>query len=53
LPQASANHDLRFLPVCVNPGSGFNCYWSMPFRKNAKVTMTNISDKTDDAVLSD
>jgi hypothetical protein len=33
------------LPVCVNPGSGFNCYWSMPFRKNAKVTMTNISDK--------
>jgi hypothetical protein len=33
------------LPVCVNPGSGFNCYWTMPFRKNAKITMTNTSDK--------
>ncbi|HXS67977.1 MAG TPA: DUF2961 domain-containing protein, partial [Candidatus Polarisedimenticolia bacterium] len=21
------------LPVCVNPGSAFNCYWQMPFRK--------------------
>jgi hypothetical protein len=31
------------LPVCVNPGSGFNCYWTMPFRKSCKVTMTNIA----------
>ena len=31
--------------VCVNPGSGFNCYWLMPFRKGCKVTMTNIDDK--------
>jgi hypothetical protein len=30
------------LAVCVNPGSGFNCYWIMPFRKSAKITMTNI-----------
>jgi hypothetical protein len=29
------------LAVCVNPGSGFNCYWQMPFRKSAKITMTN------------
>ena len=21
------------LPVCVNPGSAFNCYWQMPFHK--------------------
>ena len=21
------------LPVCVNPGRAFNCYWEMPFRK--------------------
>ena len=21
------------LPICVNPGSAFNCYWQMPFRK--------------------
>ncbi len=31
------------LAVCVNPGSGFNCYWPMPFRKSCKITMTNIS----------
>ena len=23
------------LPVCVNPGSAFNSYWPMPFRKSA------------------
>jgi len=30
------------LPVCVNPKSGFNCYWPMPFRNKCKITMTNI-----------
>ena len=29
------------LPVCVNPRSGFNCYWPMPFRKKAKITLEN------------
>lgn len=33
------------LAVCVNPKSGFNCYWMMPFRKRCKITMTNIADK--------
>ena len=33
------------LPVCVNPGSAFNCYWQMPFRKKCKITMENINDK--------
>ncbi len=33
------------LAVCTNPGSGFNCYWAMPFRKNAKVTFENRDDK--------
>jgi hypothetical protein len=33
------------LAVCVNPGSGFNCYWMMPFRKGFKITMTNIDEK--------
>jgi hypothetical protein len=33
------------LPVCVNPGSAFNSYWPMPFRKAAKITMENIDDK--------
>lgn len=30
------------LAVCVNPGSAFNCYWEMPFRKRARFTLTNI-----------
>jgi len=36
---------LSSLAVCVNPGSAFNSYWEMPFRKSAKLTMTNIDDK--------
>lgn len=34
---------LNSLPVTVNPGSAFNCYWSMPFRKKCKITMENIN----------
>ena len=34
------------LPVCVNPGSAFNCYWEMPFRKKCRITMTNIGSET-------
>lgn len=33
---------LSSLAVCVNPGSAFNCYWQMPFRKKCKITMENI-----------
>jgi Protein of unknown function (DUF2961) len=33
------------LPVCVNPGRAFNCYWEMPFRKRARFTMTNLADE--------
>jgi hypothetical protein len=29
------------LAVCVNPGRAFNCYWEMPFRKSARVTIEN------------
>ena len=36
---------INSLPVCVNPGSAFNCYWTMPFRKKAKVTLENRNDK--------
>jgi hypothetical protein len=35
---------LTSLAVCVNPGSAFNCYWQMPFRKKARITMENIND---------
>jgi len=34
---------LSSLAVCVNPGSAFNCYWEMPFRKQCRITMTNIA----------
>ena len=30
------------LAVCVNPNSGLNSYWEMPFRKSARITMENI-----------
>jgi hypothetical protein len=33
------------LPVCVNPGSAFNAYWVMPFRKKTKITIENLDDK--------
>ncbi|MCP4641163.1 MAG: DUF2961 domain-containing protein [bacterium] len=33
------------LAVCVNPRSGFNCYWQMPFRKGFRVTMANMGEK--------
>ena len=36
---------LNSLAVCVNPGSAFNCYWQMPFRKKCKITMENIDEK--------
>ena len=36
---------LSSLAVCVNPGSAFNCYWTMPFRKSCKITMENILDE--------
>ncbi len=36
---------LNSLAVCVNPGSAFNCYWPMPFRKKCKITMQNINDQ--------
>ena len=32
---------LNSLPVCVNPGSAFNCYWEMPFRKRCVMTLEN------------
>ena len=34
------------LPVCVNPGSAFNCYWEMPFRKHCRMTFENLADES-------
>ena len=33
------------LAVCVNPRSGFNSYWNMPFRKKCKITMENLGNE--------
>jgi len=33
------------IPVTVNPGSAFNCYWVMPFRKSCRITMENLDEK--------
>jgi len=35
---------LTSLAVCVNPRSGFNCYWQMPFRKGFRITIENLSE---------
>jgi len=31
--------------IAVNPRSGFNSYWQMPFRKKCRITMENRSNK--------
>lgn len=31
------------LAMTVNPGSAFNCYWKMPFRKKCRITVENIN----------
>ncbi len=33
------------LPINVNPSGGFNCYFPMPFRKHAKMTVENRAPK--------
>lgn len=36
---------LNSLAVNVNPGSAFNSFWPMPFRKAARIEMQNLGDK--------
>jgi hypothetical protein len=36
---------INSLPVAVNSGSAFNSYWTMPFRKSARITMENLADE--------
>jgi hypothetical protein len=35
---------LNSLAVTVNPGSAFNSFWPMPFRKKCRITMENIGE---------
>ena len=34
------------LAVCVNPRSGLNSYWEMPFRNHCRITISNIGGET-------
>ena len=34
---------LNSLAVCVNPGSAFNCYWQMPFKRRCRMTLENLA----------
>jgi hypothetical protein len=36
---------IQSLAVCVNPAAGFNCYWPMPFKERARLTLENRDDK--------
>lgn len=36
---------INALPVCVNPGRAFNCYWTMPFRSSCRITVENTGDE--------
>lgn len=38
LPEYS---EVTSIPVAVTPACGFNCYWEMPFRSGARVTLEN------------
>jgi hypothetical protein len=36
---------LNSLAVTVNPKNALSCFWPMPFRKRARITLTNETDK--------
>lgn len=36
---------INSLPVAVNSSGGMNAYWEMPFRKSARITLENLSEK--------
>lgn len=38
-------NEIISMPVIVEGGDGYNCYWTMPFHKSAKITATNEGDK--------
>lgn len=38
-------HELISVPVQVEGGDGYNCYWSMPFYKHGVITVTNEGQK--------
>ncbi len=43
-------HTVSSLPVTVAPKCGMNCYWQMPFRRHARVTLTNEGEQKVDVI---
>jgi len=37
--------EVRSMPVVVEDGDSYNCFWPMPFARAAKITLSNESDK--------
>ncbi len=37
--------EIRSLPVLVEGGDGYNCYWQMPFFKHGRIQVTNEGNK--------
>ena len=37
--------EIQSLPVTVEGGDGYNCFWTMPFYKAARITITNEGEK--------
>lgn len=37
--------EVKSLPVIVDDGDGYNCFWRMPFREAARLEIVNESDK--------
>jgi hypothetical protein len=40
-----ARREVASLPVVVDDGDAYNCFWQMPFRKSARIEIVNESDK--------
>jgi hypothetical protein len=37
--------DVNSAAVCVNPAGALNCYWPMPFRRSARISVENCGDR--------
>lgn len=48
-PLADDYTPLHSLAMCVHPRSGLNCYFTMPFKRRARLTLENLADN--DAVI--
>ena len=43
-------HNVASLPVTVAPRRGMSCYWQMPVRRHARITLTNEGERKVDVV---